>query len=306
MICYPSSEVQTIPAPKPAAGTPVTDVSQLVNSVPATPDAPAAPAAPTIPQAAPVVPHIPNLPTPGAAPRYGHHNVETVNLGDDTVATGEYEVFKGRKDQIDRLSILDPRHAAFARCHYVEDSGFVVCNSSFQKQGSVEVVQHLAPCCERLGPPKKRFSVMVVHYMTDNKGRFPNNVLSFTLKVWRFGEPVFDQLRTLDSQFPIDRYDVMVNCTDEQYQRMTITPCSEYMLAHEAMKPHLSVISSWFNSMRPKLDKTTGKRLDQKEMNDILFRSGGSSFGVPPVAPGASDVPATDVNALLGVIGGLK
>jgi len=301
---------------KPAAPVaPAPPVATATAPVPPVAEAPAAPAAvaTTAPPAPPafVMPVAQTAPVDPQNVTAFHHNVSTADLGDDSIATGEFSAYKGRKDYTDRLAILNAKKLTFARVHYIEGAGYYICNSSFKTVAGVETVSQLAPCCERLEPPKKRFGLLVLQYPTDQRGNVQGaafntpGMVPYTLKVWRLGEPLFDQLRTTHRNFSLDDHDVLVTCTDADYQRMNIAPCPESLLKQPFFQPHLQSILAFIQSMLPKLEKIVGTRATQKEWAEVLAKAAMQTGAPVPGIPGSSpiDVPATDLATLLGNVG---
>lgn len=313
---FPSTDpVQTpVGYQPPQAGQPS---PSLPPSTPApTPTAPPATPVPFTPPAPPAPTFVPptNVQVHQGAGAVSqatsfHPNVERSGFSDD-VKTGDFDAYKGAKNRLDRLGMLIPRDITWARVHYVQDKGFFICESRFKKSGGQEVPEHLAHCCQKLGSPKKRFAALIVQYSTDNIGKLLNP-FAFTFKVWRFNEMLFDQLRTLNRDFPFESFDVMAKCTDDTYWKYDVTPARESLVHSAAFRSNPDPanpsetwgqqVDGYIASMRPRLDRIVAKANDPKEWAEILGMPGGfpgAPGGYVPSGPG--DAPIDNIAALLG------
>lgn len=313
------------PAPQP----PVTNVApvpapQPTNAAPPAAFAPGGPAAAPAavpgafnPSPAPPVLAQPTVPqgfNPGALPAQVYHaNVETTGF-DDEVKTGEYESYSGQKGRTDRLAFLTPRKLTWGRTHYIQEKGYFLCDTKFEKRGGQEVPVQLAACCQKLGPPKKRFSALVCHYATAANGALLNP-FTFVLKVWRFNEQVFDQIRTINKAFPLETHDIFATCTDETYKKFNIMPLQESYIHHPECRAGASadgsgltngaIVDAYVASMLPRLERTVGTANDAQKWAELLgVPAGMPVFGNAPgiagtVLPGNVGQPAIDSVAAL-------
>lgn len=280
----PVTNVAPAPAPQPTAAPPV----------PFAPGGPAAPApvtggyVPVTQTTAPVVAPPAQVGgfTPGSLPAQYHSNVETSGFDDD-VKTGEYESYSGQKGRTDRLGFLTPRSITWGRTHYISEKGYFICDSKFEKRGGQEVPVHVASCCQKLGPPKKRFSALVCHYATAANGTLLQP-FSYVLKVWRFNEQVFDQIRTINREFPLEQCDIFATCTDETYKKFNIVPLRESYVHDQGFRAAASpdgsgltngaIVDGYIASMKPRLERTVGTANDAAKWAELL----GVPAGMPP------------------------
>lgn len=242
---------------------PITDLSQLASGMPAT------------------TPH--HLPA----------NVVQTTFDDDSISTSDFEVFKGRKSHVDRIGILMPRSVTFGRVHFIPEKGYYLCNSTFIIKNGQEIPTRIAPCCERLDSPRKRFAVPVIHYTTTPDGSLVAP-FSYKLKVWRFSEQVYVTLRNANREFPLDQHDLLVRCEDEQYQKIQLQSCRESIVGRADFKTNFGpLVESFLASIANKLEKTVGKRADAKEWAEVLGAAGQAAPSV------VSDQPVQDIGELL-------
>lgn len=174
------------------------------------------------------------------------------------VEGGQAEKYKGTLNHTDRIAIVwlfkdkageyqfdtTPKFKAVSY-HYAQGLGYFLSKGDYTTN--------------TFGPPKKKVGTFVVQYKTDKKGALPKDkegkpILDFEVKEWGFGEDKYRQLAAIHEEFSLAKHDIKVNCTDEQYQKLTFTACNntalwqrdpamkEAVLARVAeMSPHLSL-----------------------------------------------------------------
>lgn len=82
------------------------------------------------------------------------------------------------------------------------------------------------PACEEKGP-SPRYLVWIYVYNTDDRG-IPLQPLSGRIRAWMFGRDKYAALSAIAQQNPdLRAIDLMVLCTEEKFQRMTITPAQK-------------------------------------------------------------------------------
>lgn len=114
--------------------------------------------------------------------------------------------FKASTDAQARISIIS-NGVLPVKMHFVEGIG------SFKCFGGA--------CCENEGLPKVRYVVPVVLYDTDKTGRIVSN--NIELKALVLGDEAYGALATAIaySGRKINDVDIIISCTDAQYQKMT-------------------------------------------------------------------------------------
>ena len=242
-----------------------------------------------------------------AASRY-HENVSVTSLTDESVSSSEFDVYKGRKGFVDRISVLEPGKVVAGRVHYVPTpqgakiGGYLICASKYATQGGKEVMTQMAPCCEKLEAARQRFVLLVLQYNTDPKGN-PVAPFSYSLRVWRFNADIFVSLRDANKQFPLTQHDLLVSCTDEQYQKMTLQSCRESIVAMPEFRAKYGAdIDGWVATTLPRLDKAVGRRLNAAEWQEVL----GMANATAAVAASPAETPVESIAALLQVPGAAK
>lgn len=81
--------------------------------------------------------------------------------------------------------------------------------------------------------PRARIGTVIVLWPTDKAGKLDKAALArgeAEVIRWIFSKDKYQGLQQVDSQFPLARHDLLMVCTDSQYQKMTFTPCRESLL----------------------------------------------------------------------------
>lgn len=194
-------------------------------------------------------------------------------FSDSSVSQFDFEVYKGRKGVADRLAIMNPLNLKWHRVHFDQTKkSYILCNSRFKKVGQGEVIEGKpALCCQRMEQAKKRFGAFIVQYGTAPDGKLLSP-LSYTMRLWRFSESLFVQLRDVNAEFPLDKHDLIVRCTDESFQKMTISAARESVIRMD--KPQLqkakAEVDEWVKGMLPKVFKSLGTKLTEQQLAERL------------------------------------
>lgn len=215
-------------------------------------------------------------------------------IGDESVKNYDFEFYKGRKNNTDRLSILKPEHIYGARVHYVKDLGYIVCHSKWKQESGAEVNVQPADCCTKLGDPSKRFAALVLHYNTKPDGN-PISPLGFQMKLWKFTPDKFTTLRTVNKNFPLAKHDILIMCQEEQFQKLSMQPIPEeksLIGKSKFWEVYGKVINPWINSSLPKMAKAVGRKLSLQELREKL------GLAVAPVVEQAT-LPVADISDLI-------
>lgn len=212
---------------------------------------------------------------------------DTVTLGDKSVEVSNFDRYKGVKGRTDRLAILSPRLVRGFR-YYHNKKAFLAPKSP----------ELLKLCKEQLGEPVQQFALVLFHYTTDENGVLLDDTkCQGKVKIWRWSEAKYTEYADLAKQWPVmnggfdeKQIDVLSKCTEEQYQRMTTTPCPT---AHWKSK------EAWYNALMAKeakaaekLQNAIGLKLSDQEIMDLLGASIGSQTGG---TENAGDVDLSDI-----------
>lgn len=126
------------------------------------------------------------------------------------------EKYKASVTKIDRIGFVNTKVIAI-KTHYIEDVGSILC---FGKK-----------CCEIDGMPSIRYLFPIVVYSTDNEGTVVGAKLD--LKILSAGEDLYKSIITISrataAQGGIDNVDLLVTCTDDKYQKITLNQAGPAM-----------------------------------------------------------------------------
>lgn len=144
---------------------------------------------------------------------------------DEQVATGTTEFKRGRKlERIKfkvgpavRLLLLDPNPIAVVQ-HYKKDFGYIRCLVSTGQR---------CPACDAGDRPTQKFGINILVYPMGAEKPADVNSANVEIKAWLFNAKVFNDLKNIKSEWGnLSGYDLKVSCTKEQFQEVTVTPCS--------------------------------------------------------------------------------
>jgi len=193
-------------------------------------------------------------------------DVSLFGFENEEIKGGIYDKYKAKKGETHRLAIVytDPKAMfAGAKIHFKER--FFLC-----KKGK---------CCEVCGPAKWRVGSVIIKYNTDKMGAF-KKPFEYDLYPWIFSEQTFIKLKNVNSEFPLATHDIKISCTNEEYQHLDITPCTESVwTAKDEIK--IAVLDK-AKPIWEYIKKSLASDLTIEEINDLLGI--GSSAGSDPTA----------------------
>lgn len=242
-------------------------------------------------------------PQPGQAPTRSQPqkiapNVEMTDLNDDSVKKYDFEFYGGKQNQIDRIFIPVPGSITKVRSHYVERGNFkvtILCRSEFTRSadGKQETVSREASCCKLFGPSQQRFGVPVVQYGTTPQGQIITQPFSVQYKLWRFGAEKYLNLRAINQMFPLDRSDLIIHCTEENYQRLTINAAPDGCIVRHPNFPQAERqrLAEWLKSNLPRIHTQMGKTFDNEQAFLIFCQQNGLMAGAPGQMPTGVQMP---------------
>jgi len=205
---------------------------------------------------------------------------DQVTLGDRRVETSNFDRYKGRKGVTDRVAILSSTLTR-AYMYFYEGGGK---KTMFRAPTNPETRKFVT---EAIGEPQQRFGLTLFHYTTLPNGDFPDPTkLQGKLKVWVISESRYEELSTLNKQWPlldggwgVSQVDLSIKCTEEAFQRMTFTPMPT---------AHWKTKQAWYEALKAKMAKTKvslaqslGRVMKDEEIMALL--------GVGGQAPGKTD-----------------
>lgn len=135
-----------------------------------------------------------------------------ISVGDIGVKISRVPIerYKASTAKVDRISFLTKRVIP-VKYHFVEGIGSLMCFHG--------------KCCEVSGVPQIRYLFPIAVYQTDTDGNISGNKVE--LKILSAGEDLYKTIITLNKGTEkyggIDHIDVLVTCTDDQYQKISLT-----------------------------------------------------------------------------------
>jgi len=195
-----------------------------------------------------------------------------VDFADPKVEVSQFERYKGRKGQTDRLGFLSVRLLR-TYSYFYEGGG----KRSLFRAPQGDEMKEL--CRKQLGEPDQRFGSVVFQYRTGENGELADEAkCQGKVKLWVVSEARYDELSNihrswplLDKGFPEGQHDLQIQCTEEQYQRMNFTPCP---LAHWKTN------QKWYDKLKEreakaqqKLQLAMGRTLSDLEIMELLGAS---------------------------------
>lgn len=220
--------------------------------------------------------------------------MDRVTLGDKRVEVQTYDRYKGRKGVTDRLALISPTLVR-VNTHFIDTKKRRYrCISTPQKKGV---------CCLNIGAPDQNFGLVLFQYTTDEGGNLlTEEKLSGRIKLWVISESRYAELSTIHKEYPLigtdfasPLVDLAVKCTEENFQRMTFTPCKEAFWKRK--KEWYDKVMELEDKARQKLTKALGQELSELEFLQVLGIDTGPA-GAPPT--GASST--IEVSDILGEV----
>lgn len=212
-----------------------------------------------------------------------------VTLGDPNVEISQFDRYKGSAGKTDRVAIVSMKLIRGLRYYYNKKAFRAPIDSAL-----------LALTKAKAGEPEQRFAMVVFHYVTDDKGALVDEAkCQGRIKIWSISETRYTELSNLHAQWPIldagigtPQHDVLLTCTEEKFQRMTMTPCPT---------AHWKTKKAWYDQLKAKealaLVKarlSLGKVLTKDELMEALG-SGDGAVAPTGGVQNAGDVDLRDV-----------
>lgn len=238
-----------------------------------------------------MTPANPQSPATAQPPQQLAPGVVMTDLQDESVRQYEFEIYQGRTGVTDRIYLFRPKNIIKTRRHFHDKLKFVMCNSVYQRQGNNEIMVQEAECCKKLEKASLVFAGLVIRYITNKDGSIIKPFQTPELRLWRFGVDKYMMLRSLDQDWKLENHDLKITCTDQGYQKLTITAYPEAVYKHQGFPPELTAqFEAWATAALLKIGHEMGKRLTDAE---ILKELGQATAAAPQML--ATDQPLTDL-----------
>lgn len=124
----------------------------------------------------------------------------------------------------------------------------------------------------KMGEPKVRFATVILRYLTDNNGnllRPAQGQKPYDLLAYVFSTDKFPQFKEIHKRWDLKKYDVLLTCSDEKYQKVTIIPAQECLYkANPAMAKAIVVEAR--EMFEKGLNRFLGRQLKDEEILAII------------------------------------
>jgi len=135
---------------------------------------------------------------------------DEIGFDDDSVGGEKVDRYKGRKGYTDRVGFVFPTRIKKAKVHFKDK--YIVCKNGL--------------CCEKLGPATFRLGLVLVQYGTDKMGIL-EKPFRYDVKQWVFSGKKYEDLRSLNSEWPLQDHDVKITCIEEGFQQLKYVACKD-------------------------------------------------------------------------------
>jgi len=148
-------------------------------------------------------------------------NIEEFGFDRDDIQPFRFKRYKGKTGKTDRVGIVFADGQApciGANCHFKER--YFLCKSTAEKK---EI------CCLHSydgNIPKKRIAcVLVVYDIAEKDGK--RSLRGYELLPWIFNEAMYQKMRVIGKEWPLDKHDVNLTCTNDEFQNIEANPAKE-------------------------------------------------------------------------------
>lgn len=152
--------------------------------------------------------------------------------GDETVSSGKFERFKAKEGETYRVSFVwwpmvngrpdfsngTPRFTG-AKRFFIQNVGYIL-------DSGPEIARYATQ------PSKMTVGTVLVIWPTNRKGEPDKSRLAsdYDVKPWLFSGTIYDTLKTIHKEFNFGEKDLLITCTDTQYQKMNLVPCNSSIM----------------------------------------------------------------------------
>lgn len=147
-------------------------------------------------------------------------SVQDFGADSDDIKSVKFKSFKGKAGETVRAAFVyeDPKKMfKGAKIHY--NNRYFLCKSD-DKTGKKEI------CCThnyKGNKPKWRVGGVLIIYTMSQDGK---KLESWKVEPWIFSETMYSKLKTANREFPLDSHDIMLTCTNEDFQNIDVQSCS--------------------------------------------------------------------------------
>jgi hypothetical protein len=230
----------------------------------------------------------------------------------DAARSDNVPTYKAKTGVVDRISIVntipgEPPTPLVARVHTdFSDNparkglGYVICKSTYKRQGEMEIIDKAATCCQHMGESRKRCAALVIKYNANPQTGAPVKPVNFQALVWLFPPDKFENLFTIHEEFAernekdeivvsgLSKVDLIISCEDDKFQKIKIVPSpSRVQSAPQFKEAFGQTLADWEAATLPRLDKVIGREVSDAEILAAVgaAAAGGASHSPTVAAP---------------------
>ena len=137
--------------------------------------------------------------------------ITSVDIG-TRVSNIPLEKYRANSDKTDRIAFLTQKVIPI-KYHYIDGHGSILCDNK--------------TCCKMLDEPSVRYLFPICVYQTDTDGRVTGRKIE--LKILSASAELYKNIITIHNglmpQGGITHTDLLVTCSDTQYQKLALIPC---------------------------------------------------------------------------------
>jgi len=189
---------------------------------------------------------------------------EEIGFDDESVSSNRFEKYKGRKGYTDRIGMVYLKDGKpivqKAKVHYIEGVGNVIANDY---------------TIAKYGEPQLKFATIVGVYRTDKFGKLEKPI-GVQCKYFVFNAPKYEALRKANTEFPLDKHDLLVSCAEEQYQQLSFQSCKESVWQMNEAKVK-ELVMAQIEKLSKYLEGQLGQKLTAQQIKEKLGESEGTT-----------------------------
>jgi hypothetical protein len=206
--------------------------------------------------------------------------IESFGTERDDIKSNKFKSYKGKEGETNRVGIIFTTKKEMykgALIHY--NDKYFVCKS--EKGGTKQI------CCTasyKGNKPKWRIGAVVIVYHIQNKDG-KDRLTGYELMPWVFGETMYNTLKEIDKESPLESHDLKLKCKNEDFQNMDIITCgnSIWRTNAELQKKVLAEFPALVEDVKSNL----GQDLNLEEIKELLgVESAGSEDAAADIAMG--------------------
>lgn len=191
-------------------------------------------------------------------------SVEMFGADREDIQSNKFKSYKGKQDKTDTVGIVFTDKKAMycgAPTHYKDR--YFLCKSTKENK---------AICCtanyERNNPKHRIGAVIVVYDIGKDPETGNQKLRGYEVMPWIFGSQMYNKLKDLHSEFPLDQHDLKLKCVNEGFQNIDLTPCkTSIWRKNDKLKEQ---ILAQFPAVMEDAKRNLGSNYNIEELKELL------------------------------------